>query len=126
MCGDQHLAVLVQHGLEALSDGPYAFTCRAIVNTINSRWWHPEDEQPGQNPVANSPLSWAGEYEAGLGNLIRMLAYANPEDGKDETQRADGYGIVRFNRKDQTITFECWSRFVSVDDAMKLNFPVGL
>ncbi|HBV63441.1 MAG TPA: hypothetical protein DEF45_10510, partial [Rhodopirellula sp.] len=123
LCGDQHLAVLVQHGLEVASDGPYAFTSPAIVNTIYGRWWHPEDEQPGQNPVPNSPLEWTGEYEDGLGNLIRMLAYANPEDRKDETQRADGHGIVRFNKKDQTITFECWSRFTNVDDGDKAQFP---
>ena len=93
------------------------------MNTIYGRWWHPEDEQPGENPVADSPLPWTGEYEDGLGNLIRMLAYANPQDRKDETQRADGHGIVRFNKKEQTITFECWSRFADVDDGDVAQFP---
>ena len=59
----------------------------------------------------------------GLGNMIRMLAYANPEDRKDETKRADGYGIVRFNKPDRTITFECWPRFASVDDGDAAQFP---
>ncbi len=123
LCGDQHLAVLVQHGIEQPSDGPYAFTNPAIVNTIYGRWWHPEDEQAGENPVPDSPLEWTGEYEDGLGNKIRMLAYANPEDRTDETKRADGYGIVRFNKKDRTITFECWPRFASVDDGDSAQFP---
>lgn len=122
ICGDQHLAVMVQHGIDTPSDGPFAFTSPAIVNTIYGRWWHPEDEKAGPDPVPNSPLPWTGEFEDGLGNKIRMLAYANPEDRKDETKRADGHGIVRFNKKDQTITFESWPRFSSVDDGDKAQF----
>lgn len=122
LCGDQHLAVLVQHGIESSSDGPYAFTSPAIVNTIYGRWWHPENELAGDNPVPHSPLPWTGEYEDGLGNPIRMLAYANPGNRKDETQRSDGHGVVRFNKKDQTITFECWSRFSNVDDGDEGQF----
>lgn len=123
VCGDQHLAVLVKHGIENPSDGPYGFTGPAIVNTIYGRWWHPEDEQAGDNPVPDSPLPWTGEYQDGLGNLIRMLAYANPEDRSDETKRADGYGIVRFHKPDRTITFECWPRFASVEDGDAAQFP---
>ena len=123
LCGDQHLAVLVQHGIDSASDGPYGFTSPAIVNTIYGRWWHPEDEKAGESPVSGSPLPWTGEYEDGLGNKIRMLAYANPEDRKDETKRADGHGIVRFNKKNRTITFECWPRFASVDDGDAAQFP---
>ena len=122
LCGDQHLAVLVQHGIESPSDGPFGFTSPAIVNTIYGRWWYPEDEQAGENPVADSPLPWTGEYQDGLGNLIRMLAYANPEDRKDETKRADGHGIVRFDKKNRKITFECWPRFASVDDGDAVQF----
>lgn len=123
LCGDQHLAVVVKHGIDAPSDGPYGFTAPAIVNTIYGRWWHPLDEQPGANPVSDSPLPWTGEYEDGLGNKIRMLAYANPEDRQDETKRADGYGLVRFHKPDRTITFECWPRFSSVDDGNAAQFP---
>ena len=80
LCGDQHLAVTVKHGIDNAGDGPYAFTSPALVNTIYGRWWHPEDEQPGPNAVPGSPLPWTGDFLDGLGNHIRMLAYANPED----------------------------------------------
>ncbi|MFM1871271.1 MAG: hypothetical protein RL398_693, partial [Planctomycetota bacterium] len=86
LCGDQHLAVVVQHGIDDYRDGPFAFTSPALVNTIYGRWWHPEDEQPGANPVPGSPLPWTGDYEDGLGNKITMLAYANPEDRAEETK----------------------------------------
>lgn len=123
LCGDQHLAVVVKHGIESHGDGPYAFTSPALINTIYGRWWQPLDQRPGRNPVPDSPLPCTGEFEDGLGNLINMLAYANPADRTDETQRADGYGIARFNKRSRTVTFECWPRFADVRDGDKAQFP---
>jgi len=111
LCGDQHLAVTLKHGIDQWGDGPYAFTSPALVNTIYGRWWHPLDEKPGPNPVAGSPLPWTGDFVDGLGNKISMLAYANPADIQNERQRADGYGLVRFDKEKGLVTFECWPRF---------------
>lgn len=122
LCGDQHLSVVVKHGIDDHQDGPYGFTSPAIVNTIYGRWWHPEDEKPGPNPVKNSPLPWTGDYEDGLGNKIHMMAYANPEDRSNELKRADGYGIARFNKKEKTITFEAWPRFSDAKKGDKEQF----
>jgi len=113
LCGDQHLAVSVQHGIDGYRDGPFAFTAPAIVNTIYGRWWHPEDEQPGGGKVVGGPNPWVGDYEDGLGNKITMLAYANPENRDVRNIRGDGYGIVRFHKPSGTTTFECWPRFGS-------------
>ena len=123
LCGDQHLAVVVKHGIDEFGDAPYSFTSPAIVNTIYGRWWHPLDEKPGPNPVPNSPLPWTGDFKDGLGNPISMLAYANPEDIQDEKKRADGYGLIRFDKTTRKITFECWPRFSKVADGDKAQFP---
>jgi 3',5'-cyclic AMP phosphodiesterase CpdA len=123
LCGDQHLGVVVRHGIETWGDGPYAFTNPALVNTIYGRWWHPADERAGPNAVAGSPLPWTGDYADGLGNKITMLAYANPVDIRDERQRADGYGLVRFNKATRRITFECWPRFPAVPGGPPAQFP---
>ena len=123
LCGDQHLAVVVKHGLGAFGDGPYSFTSPALVNTIYGRWWHPLDEKAGPNPVAGSPLPWTGDFLDGMGNKISMLAYANPPNVQDERQRGDGYGLAKFNKKQRTVTFECWPRFASVRDGNKAQFP---
>lgn len=111
LCGDQHLAVVVKHGIDEHGDGPYGFTSPALVNTYYARWWHPKDERAGPNAAPGSPLPWTGDYLDGLGNRITMLAYANPEDLKDERRRGDGHGIVRFARRGGRVTFECWPRF---------------
>lgn len=123
LCGDQHLAVVVKHGIDAFGDGPYAFTSPALVNTIYGRWWHPLDEKPGPHPVAGSPLPWTGDFLDGLGNKISMLAYANPENVSDERKRGDGYGIVRFDKKTRRVTFECWPRFSNAAEGDKAQFP---
>jgi hypothetical protein len=122
LCGDQHLAVVVKHGIGAWRDGPYAFTSPALVNTVYGRWWHPLEENPGANPVPGSPLPWTGDYVDGLGNKITMLAYANPPDIQNERERADGYGIARFNKQTRQITFECWPRFPTADGRRE-QFP---
>jgi hypothetical protein len=111
LCGDQHLAVTLKHGIDEHRDGPYAFTSPALVNTVYARWWHPTDERAGANPMPRSPLPWTGDYRDGLGNRISIMAYANPEDLKDEKRRADGYGLVRFAKRTGQVTFECWPRF---------------
>ena len=122
LCGDQHLAVLVQHGVESYRDGPFAFTSPAIVNTIYGRWWRPENEKPGLRPISNSPLPWTGDFKDGLGNKITMHAYANPENRQNELKRADGFGVARFNKRNRAITFECWPRFAKVTDGDNAQF----
>ena len=52
-----------------------------------------------------------------------MMAYANPENRKDETKRADGFGIARFNKKTRTITFESWPRFADARAGDSAQFP---
>jgi hypothetical protein len=111
LCGDQHLAVTLKHGIDEHGDGPYGFTSPALVNTYYARWWHPKDERAGTNARPDSPLPWTGDYRDGLGNRMSIMAYANPEDLKDERKRADGYGLIRFNKKSGQVTFECWPRF---------------
>jgi hypothetical protein len=123
LCGDQHLSVVIKHGIKTHGDGPYAFTSPALVNTIYGRWWHPWDEKAGSNPRTGSALPWTGDFLDGLGNRISMLAYANPTDIKDERQRADGYGLVRFSKSKQTVTFECWPRFSDAKQGNQAQFP---
>jgi hypothetical protein len=123
LCGDQHLAVVVKHGLSGFRDGPWSFTSPALVNTIYGRWWEPLDGKPGANPVPGSPLPWTGDYLDGLGNRMSMFAYANPPDIRDERQRGDGYGLARFDKRKRTVTFECWPRFADARAGRKGQFP---
>lgn len=139
LCGDQHLSVVVQHGIETFRDGPFGFTSPAIVNSYYARWWEPADHKPGGNPIPNSLLPYTGDYLDGLGNPITMLAYANPEfdriqDMKAEQRNpqaklADGYGLIRFKKSTRTIRFECWPRYADLsqgDAAQFTGWPITI
>ncbi|MDF1576349.1 MAG: hypothetical protein P1P86_14265 [Bacteroidales bacterium] len=108
--GDQHLPTVIRHGIEEFGDGPWAFIVPASVNTYYKRWWWPLDEEPGGNHNPENPLPWTGDYYDGMGNPITMVAYANPES----PSQAGGFGVIRFHKSAQEVTFECWPRDVFI------------
>lgn len=110
IAGDQHLATVIQHGIEEYRDGPWAFVVPAIVNDYYSRWWWPENEKAGPNHNKDTALPWTGDYLDGFNNKISMMAYVNPESDS----MGGGYGLIRFNKKQKEVTFECWPRYVDV------------
>ncbi len=119
IAGDQHIATVIQHGLDAWRDGPFAFVVPASVNDYYGRWWWPADEQAGARPVPDSPLPWTGDYLDGFGNRITMRAYANPEAAAGGA----GWGLVRFDKAAGTVRFECWPRDVDVTAPEAAQFP---
>ncbi|MBM4199089.1 MAG: hypothetical protein FJ198_05270 [Gammaproteobacteria bacterium] len=50
------------------------------------------------------------------------MAYANPADIADEKRRGDGYGIVRFQKRSDEVTFECWPRFSHATEGRSAQF----
>jgi len=117
--GDQHISTVLQHGIDEFHDGPWAFIVPASVNTIYKRWWWPEDEQPGPNNDSESPLPWTGDYLDGMDNKITMHAYANPEN----ISEGAGFGLIRFDKPTNEVTFECWPRDVFVLEKGAAQFP---
>lgn len=114
--GDQHLATVIHHGIDQFEDGPWAFIVPALVNNYYSRWWWPEDEQAGKNN--NEVLPWTGQYLDGFHNKITMQAYVNPES----PSKGSGYGLIRFNKPANKVTFECWPREVDVSQDTAQQF----
>lgn len=133
LCGDQHLAVVVKHGIDEFRDGPYGFTNPSIINSYYGRWWEPADRKPGANPIAGSPLAWTGDYLDGLYNRITMVAYANPSFGSiqamAESRRdpkallGDGYALIRFEKKSGRTVFECWPRYADLAKGDAAQYP---
>ena len=122
VAGDQHLATVIQHGVDEFRDGPWHFVVPATVNSIYERWWHPEGEAAGGDPP-DSPLPWVGDYTDGFGNKISMQAYANP----DQSSQGGGYGLIRLDPDAETATFEAWPRDADLtqDDAKQfIGWPV--
>ncbi|WP_211093341.1 hypothetical protein [Flammeovirga agarivorans] len=121
--GDQHLSTLLHYGIDEYNDGPWSIVSPAIVNSIYGRYWHPEDEKAGGNAEKNAPLPWTGEYKDGFDNKITMYAYANPDSKIAKKSRAAGFTVVKFNKKDRTITAETWDRFADLTDKNAKPYP---
>ncbi len=95
----------------------------SIANLWPRRWYPPE---PGRNPVPGFPRN-TGEYAAGFGNKVTVLAVGNPTQVDIEQhelyQRAPGYGIARFNRSTREITAEVWPRWVDPSGPDAAQYP---
>jgi len=124
--GDQHLASVMQLGIEEAGDGPYQF-CVPAVASIFWRYFYPSE--PGLHRDEGMP-DYTGDFVDGFGNHFRVIAVANPQaldvyragipDGmdyppspreqgrSDRYSMGDGYGIVRFDKINKTATIECW------------------
>lgn len=113
LAGDQHLATLVQHGIDGHGDAVWSFCVPSVANAY-PRAWAPEITNPYVYP--EDPATYLGERFDGFKNHVTVHAAANP--GKDSGHEPDflhdkmpGYGIVRVNTKDHTYTAECWPRY---------------
>jgi hypothetical protein len=116
IAGDQHLAMILQYGIDEWNDAGLAFGVPSIAN-FYPRAWAPLE--PGENREDGAP-DYAGDHLDGLGNRITVYAAANPNgpSGREPAALHDkmpGYGIVRFNKKDRTVTFECWPRYADLE-----------
>lgn len=113
--GDRHLATVTHQGIEEHGDAGYAFAMPALVS-VYRRWWSPEEPTNG---LPGSDLAYTGDYLDGFGNKISMLAYANPNPTRISYDRwlaqGAGFGIVRFNKMERTITMELWPRGCDVN-----------
>lgn len=119
IAGDQHIAMLLEYGVESHRDAGWSFAVPAIVNSIYSRWWRPVGDSPGANRDPQEVLPWTGDYLDGFGNKITMHAYANPEN----RSYGAGYGLIRFDKPRGEVTFECWPRDADVTQAGAEQFP---
>ncbi len=119
IAGDQHLGSVVQHGIEDWNNAGYSFAVPAAAN-FWMRWWNPDE--PGKNRKPNAP-NYTGEYKDAFHNKMTVHAVANPthKDNKPRTDlldgRAAGYGIIKFNKPNRNIIFECWKRNVDITNS---------
>jgi len=116
IAGDQHLGSIVHHGVDTWNDAGYSFCVPSIANLWPRRWYPPE---PGLDRLPEMP-PYTGKFKDAFGNHITVWAVSNPVVSNQEPaelyDRAPGFGLVRLNKKQQTITIECWPRWVDPSD----------
>jgi len=127
--GDQHLAALVQHGIEEQRDASWSFCVPAIAAGY-PRWWRPDDlGVPHRHRPAHG-LPDTGEYRDGLGNLVYVYAVGNPEVASRQNryelahQKGSGFGLVTIDTAAKTYHLEAFRFLVdAVRDRASSQFP---
>lgn len=123
IAGDQHLGTVVHHGIDDWEDAGVSFCVPSVANVWPRRWFPP---RPGLNHDPEKP-DYTGRYFDGFGNRITVFAVSNPYRSgiypEELNDRAPGYGIVKLNKKDQTIAIECWPRHVDPSQSGADQYP---
>jgi len=123
IAGDQHLGSIVHHGIDEWNDAGFSFCVPSIANLWPRRWY---PSKPGIGHKPGMP-PYTGSYFDGLGNRVTVWAVSNPVLSNHEPpelhDRAPGYGIVRLNKTEQTITMECWPRYADPTDPSAKQYP---
>jgi len=110
--GDQHLGMSIKHGVSQHNDAVHSFSGPSMLN-IFPRIWDPHNQQSGPG---DKSVEYAGDYKDAHGNLITVLAAANPDayylpptkQSRQKDQLGIGYGIVRMNKLQRTYEFAAW------------------
>jgi hypothetical protein len=114
IAGDQHLASTVQYGLDEYGDSGFAFAGPALNNIWPRRWW--PQVQPNHQPLPGRSKN-TGNFGDGFGNKMTVYAVGNPVQTNREPgliyDRATGYGMVIFDKKERTMRIECWPRYAN-------------
>jgi alkaline phosphatase D len=124
IAGDQHLPAVVHYGIDEPRDAGVAFAGPA-VNVGYPRWWEPTEKVNARK----TGQGITGDFIDQFGHPMAVLAVNNgaiePRNPTMEnmTDKASGFGMVRFNKKARTITCECWP-FDAIGAAQFATWPV--
>jgi len=127
--GDQHLASIVQYGVDRQRDSFWSF-CTPAIAVGYPRWWRPDElgVQPLNRP--SHGLSDTGEYSDGLGNKMFVQAIGNPEKASLKHryelahQKGSGFGLVTIDTAEKTYKLEAFRFLCDATDGKASNqFP---
>lgn len=133
--GDQHLGLLLRHGVETFNDAGYAFMVPGTANGWPRAWW------PGiPNGMTPTQMqTFTGMFYDDAGIPINVLAVANPDPksinlGSRQVSLAElgyikgsGYGMVEFDKKRDRATIMLFR--VPIEgrrDEMFKGFPISI
>lgn len=129
--GDQHLGVLLRHGVEDFDDAGYALMVPGTANGFPRAWWpgveRGEEPKPGQD--------YTGKFHDEAGHPIHILAVGNPEPGSNKLpkttdpmeigyRKGSGYAVVEFDKA----THEATASLYRLGDREEMfeGFPVTI
>jgi hypothetical protein len=123
--GDQHLATIVHHGIDEHGDAIWSFCVPSVAN-FYPRAWAPYLKGEYTSP---DPADYTGKHYDGFKHPVTVYAATNPgrdtgREPKNLHNNMPGYGIVKLNKAERTITMECWPRYADPKtDNQYLGWP---
>ena len=128
IAGDQHLATLLQHGIDEHDDAIFSFAGPSVANAY-ARAFYPANHKNYYKSDPPQPKDYLGKRLDGFKNKITFHAVANPDTRKEgpyytkkrtrTNGQVPGFGIIDFDTKAQTITFDCMPRSEEVAGRLK-------
>ncbi|MCR9292338.1 MAG: alkaline phosphatase D family protein [bacterium] len=127
--GDQHLASLVQYGVDQQRDSCWSF-CTPAIAAGYPRWWRPDEvDMPHQNRPRHG-LPNTGEYLDGFDNKVYVYAVGNPQVGRHPNryekahEKGSGFGFVTIDTVAKTYFIESFRFLVDATSGQADNqFP---
>ncbi len=109
LCGDQHLGITAQYGIQAWKDANFVLSAPALSNVYPRTWYPPER---GLN-VYRGTAKNIGDFRDGFNNHVTVKAVYNQyPTGREPASWFDkgvGYGIVELIPKEQKVNLAVWS-----------------
>jgi len=113
--GDQHIASLVQYGLDNHRDAGWSY-CTPAISVGYQRWFRPDELGL---PVEDRPehgFPNTGNYTDAFGNKNYVYAIGNPAPFVADMEsrynqavlRASGFGMITFNKQEGLIDIDAW------------------
>ena len=115
--GDQHLASLVQYGVDHQRDSCWSF-CTPAIAVGYPRWWRPDEVGIAHNNRPQHGLPNTGEYLDSFGNRVYVYAVGNPVKPSKRNryerahQKGSGFGMVTIDTEAKTYKCEAY-RFLA-------------
>ena len=111
LCGDQHLATLIHHGIDEWDDAAWSLAVPSICN-FYMRAWKPKEKGI---PLGEDMPEYTGMYRDGFGNRLSVWAATNPGDVSHTPEwlhnKKPGFGLLRLDKQNLRIKAECWPRW---------------
>lgn len=127
--GDQHLASLVQYGVDDFRDSFWSL-CTPAISAGYQRWWLPDEVGREGFDRPEHGLANTGKYLDGLDHPTYVYAVANPPGSADPNRyiradiKASGFGIVRVDPEARTYTMEAYRFLADLEnEPEKGQFP---
>jgi hypothetical protein len=108
ICGDQHFGLFGHYGIDEWEDAGYFFAVPSLDSTYARNWNKTNPEGYPENwPPEMAGSDLFGRFHCNLDTKVTVWSKSG--------SNYEGFGIIRFNKANRTITSEYWNHKEKID-----------